>query len=52
MDVSVTTEGGSMSRPETSTALKMWAKPAVRRMAGGSAELNSSTSVDGSGTFS
>lgn len=41
-----------MSRPETSTELKMWVKPTIRRLAGGSAELNSSTNVDGSGTFS
>ncbi len=41
-----------MPKSEANTALKRWAKPALRRMTGGSAELNSSTSVDGSGTFS
>jgi hypothetical protein len=41
-----------MSRPEASTELKRWAKPTIRRIVSGAAEFNSSTSVDGSGTFS
>lgn len=41
-----------MPKSEANAAPKRWAKPALRRISGGSAELNSSTSVDGSGTFS
>jgi hypothetical protein len=41
-----------MPKFKSSTGLKAWKKPELRRIVGGSAELNSSTSVDGSGTFS
>ena len=41
-----------MPKSEGSNAPKRWAKPSLRRITGGSAELNSSSNVDGSGTFS
>jgi hypothetical protein len=37
---------------EAKLALKTWAKPTIRRLDGGSAELAGSGSVDGSAAFS
>jgi hypothetical protein len=41
-----------MQKREKMTPLKSWARPAVRRIASGSAESGGGGGSDGSGTFS
>jgi len=38
-----------VQKPEAKTALKMWAKPEVRRIAGGSAQFGAEGQADGDG---
>jgi hypothetical protein len=41
-----------MEMRETKMSLRQWAKPKIRRIAGGSAELGGTNGVDGSAAFS